>query len=115
MGRPLKQQWREFRRREPGERFQESHRRAKEKNNHTARLWRLMRILGAVVMLLLGVIFSLIPGIPGFVFFFVAATMLAAESLRFARLLDATEMKLRGMFAGFKRGRRGHRVAGRHS
>ncbi|HEX2854847.1 MAG TPA: hypothetical protein VHO24_16560 [Opitutaceae bacterium] len=115
MGRGLKQQWKEFRGREPGERFQISHRRAKETSDPKARTWRLLRILGAIAMVVLGVIFSLIPGIPGFVFFFVAATILAAESLRFARALDATEMKIRGMFSGMRRGRRGHRVARRHS
>lgn len=115
MGRQLKEQWQEFRRRLPGERFQDSYRRSKQKNDKTMRLWRLLRVLGAVVMIVLGVIFSLVPGIPGVVFFFFAATILAAESLRFARMLDAGEVKLRGTVAGIKRWRSGRRAAGRHS
>ena len=100
MWRRFKSQFREFRRRPPGKRFQGHYESRKKAGDKPAAWTRVLNLVLAAVCFVLGIVFSLIPGIPGFVFFFVSAALLAAESLRTARFLDAAELKIR---AGWKR------------
>jgi hypothetical protein len=113
MERGLKQQWREFKAIPPGKRFQARFERSKG-SKRASLAGRVVRIVVAVVAFVLGIIFSLLPIIPGFVFFFITASILAAESFRVARFLDRCEVKLRSGFAAIRRRYRARAVAGRH-
>ncbi|MEO6567767.1 MAG: hypothetical protein ABIO94_03310 [Opitutaceae bacterium] len=63
----------------------------------------MVNLVLAAVSFVLGIVFSLIPGIPGVVFFGLCAALLAAESLAMARMLDAAELKLRKLWARVRR------------
>jgi hypothetical protein len=111
MWRRIKQQLRDFRRSSPGERFESHYRRSSQAEEKPTKLWRALSLVVAFLAFVLGVVFSLIPGIPGFVFFFLSAALLASESLRVARFLDWAELKLRQGWARITRRRRPRRPA----
>ena len=62
-----------------------------------------MNLVLAVISFVLGIVFSIIPGIPGVLFFGLCAALLAAESLAVARGLDLTELKLRKLWGAIRR------------
>jgi hypothetical protein len=105
MWRKFKTQLSDFRRSPAGERFQ-THYKARQKSaKNPAAFSRILNLILAAVSFVLGIVFSIIPGIPGFLFFLVTAALLAAESFRVARFLDSTELKVRGWWQWVKRRR----------
>jgi hypothetical protein len=62
---------------------------------------RVLLLVAALGSLVIGVFLMFVPG-PAVVFYFLAATLLAGESLYLARLMDWAEVRLR---AGWKWGR----------
>lgn len=57
-------------------------------------LGRIVRLVIAAVALVIGIVLMFIPG-PAILFFFIAGSLIAAESRGLARALDWTEVKLR--------------------
>ena len=90
----FKEQWRGLKRGSPGHRFQSCHAAARR---HTA-TWghRLARFGLALVALLLGLFFAVMPG-PAIIFFAAAGALLATESRPLAVALDWSEVKLRAL------------------
>ena len=95
----LKREWREFRRGQPGRRFQERYERKHRTNEKKGVHWRILQIALAIVLLLVGVVLVFIPG-PAILFFAIGGSMLATQSLALARLLDWTEVQLRRVYTG---------------
>lgn len=102
MSRKLKEQMKAFRASAPGQRFQDSYKRRRNDGEKTM-IWRVLNLAIAAVAFILGIVFSLLPVIPGFVFFFLTAVLVASESRRVARFLDRLEVKLRGAWKWLRR------------
>lgn len=64
--------------------------------------WRIVRLVLAFVAIAIGVVLMFIPG-PAILFFLIAGSLLATESLAIARLLDGLEVKLRALWQWIKR------------
>ena len=90
----LKQRWQEFRRGRPGHRFQDRFERNRQAHPGQSGLTRFLKPLAAIVMLLAGVVFCLIPG-PGLPLLLLGAALLADVSLRVARAMDWLEVRVR--------------------
>lgn len=99
----LGKQTQTFRRSPPGQRFEARYRAAQKGEDKHAVVWQVVRIVIALVAIVVGVLASLVPGVPGFVFIIAAGALLAAESLVIARGLDRAEVKLRAMGSALKR------------
>lgn len=98
---PLKKQWQTLKRGRPGERFvkrYEAGKKAKKQVGAGFKLLRFARILVALGAVVVGIILVFIPG-PAILFFLIAASLLAAESIAIARFLDWAEVKLRAAFS----------------
>lgn len=89
----LKKQWKAFKREEPGSRFKERYEREQRAERRSG--WaRIARFVVAIAALAVALLLSVMPG-PAILFFFIAGTLLASESLVAARMLDWLEVKLR--------------------
>lgn len=97
----LKEKWRKFRQGQPGRRFQDRYERKRHANQKRSLYWKIFQVALALGLLLIGVVFVFIPG-PAILFFAIGASMLATQSRRIARLLDWTEVKIRGLGAWVK-------------
>ncbi len=86
----LRNNWRSLKKDEPGQRFQNRNRRAREE----AGSGRSLKIGLGVVLIVVGVAFLLIPG-PGSVLIIVGIALLAEESGKVARALDGIELWMR--------------------
>jgi uncharacterized membrane protein YbaN (DUF454 family) len=87
----LKRQWRALRKSRPGHRFEDRYDRIKKSAAQNKIGARLVRFVIALISLVVGVVFTLFPG-PSFIFYVISAALLASESLRLARWLDAGEV-----------------------
>jgi len=88
----FREQWRELKRGRPGHRFQERYERARRGDVAT---WeRVLFLVAAVILVLLGVFFAIFPG-PALPFFFVGGGLLASESRTVARFMDWSEVGVR--------------------
>lgn len=99
MTNPLKQRWQSLKQGKPGHRFRSRYdagRKAKKNASFGFKLFRLLRLVIALAATVIGVILVFIPG-PAILFFLLAGSLLAAESLTIARFLDWTEVKLRAI------------------
>jgi hypothetical protein len=90
----LKRQWCAFRSGKPGRRFQDRFDRNSRARASQSLLRRLLQPAIAIVLLLIGVVLTFIPG-PAIVFYFAGAGILAGESRTLARALDWSELKER--------------------
>jgi len=100
MSNPLKKQWETLKRGRPGERFAARYHAGQKTKKDTGlgfKVFRVVRILIALGAIVVGIILVFIPG-PAILFFLIAASLLAAESLTIARFLDWSELKLRALF-----------------
>lgn len=84
--------WRDFWRAPPGERFSRRYERLSGHDRHPVA--RVVRAGLGVLLILVGIVFGVLPG-PGFVPAFAGLALLAGESERIARTLDAAEVKVR--------------------
>lgn len=84
--------WRDFWRARPGERFARRYERLSGHDRHPAA--RAVRAGLGVLLVLVGIVFGVLPG-PGFVPALAGLALLAGESERIARTLDAAEVKVR--------------------
>jgi hypothetical protein len=91
IARTLRQRWGEFRRAEPGTRFQRFY---DEQKSHQRAWTRVVYLVLAFVSFAVGVVLVFIPG-PAVVFFALTATLLAGQSPWCARRLDTAEIWLR--------------------
>src|SRR5688572_14221670 len=94
MAATLKSEWRMLRRGKPGSRFLDRYETSHRNKNKRSVVGRVIRIVIAVAALAIGVVLVFIPG-PAILFFFIAGSLLAAESRALARALDWSEVKLR--------------------
>lgn len=106
MWRQFKKEMRDFRRSPAGERFKAHYQARQRPGKKPAAISRVLNLILAAASFVLGIVFSLIPGIPGFLFFLVTAALLAAESFRVAQFLDFAELKLRGLWERMTRRRK---------
>ncbi len=86
----LKQQWQSLKRGKPRHRFRtryDAGRKAKKDAGFGFKLLRLMRFVVALAAAVIGVVLVFIP-CPAILFFLLAGSLLAAESLTIARFLD---------------------------
>ena len=115
MSNPFKKQWQSLKRGQPGRRFRaryDAGQKAKKDASPGFKFLRIARILVALASLAIGVILVFIPG-PAILFFLLSGSLLAAESLTIANLLDWAEVKLRAVFSWLKRHWRKLHVAGK--
>jgi len=91
-----KRTWREFRRSQPGYRFQERYNRRQQTTSGPFDPKNLVYLLGGVAIIILGVLLAPIPG-PGGVIAFVGLALIGSEFLPIARLLDWGELRVRGL------------------
>src|SRR6185312_109830 len=101
MTNPLKKQWQSLKRGKPGHRFRSRYdagRKARKDAGFGFKLLRLLRLVIALAAVAIGIVLVFIPE-PAILFFLLAGSLLAAESLTIARFLDWTEVKLRAGFA----------------
>lgn len=88
----LKSYWSELKRGRPGSRFLDQHDRNRREQQNP--VWRVLRVVAGVVLIPVGVFFLAVPG-PGLPIILLGAVLVAREFRFAARLLDATELRLR--------------------
>ena len=103
----LKRRWAEFKRLEPGTRFQTEHDRHRRSAAGKSPLRRAAYVVAAIVSFAVGVVLVFIPG-PAVLFFAIAAGLLAIQSRAVARACDSCEVQLRKAVAALKRWKSRH-------
>lgn len=101
----FRQRWKTLTHGHPGRRFEDRYEAGKKARSNTDwgnRIVRLLRLVLAMVAVLVGVVLVFIPG-PAIVFFFLAGSLLAAESRGVARFLDWSELRLRAIWGWSRR------------
>lgn len=96
----LKRLWREFKDDPPGHRFQDRYERNREGRSAQSAS-RFLKPVVAVLLIVAGIVFCLIPG-PGLPLLLIGAALLADISLPVARALDAMELRLRDLLSRFR-------------
>jgi hypothetical protein len=95
----LKAEFEQLKSSRPGHRFQDHHdrkRREEGSRSRARRRWTNVAYIAIGSALIIGgLVFSLTPGIPGFVLFIPGLALLVARSARLARVLDQFELRLR--------------------
>jgi hypothetical protein len=102
MFRKLKDGYRRFKIDQPGERFIHLHQRW-----HSEARGVLINVLAVVigaVLIVAGVLFGLVPGVPGIVLVVLGIGVIAAQFRRLARILDRVEISLRRACRKCRRG-----------
>ncbi len=102
LGSWLKRHWAHATEGRPGHRFQDRYEHAKETRAQRGVWKRVLKIAGGVLALLIGLIEIVFPG-PAFVFIIVGGAMLATESLRVARAMDWSEIRIRRVVSYVRR------------
>lgn len=112
--RKIKAQWKESRAAPLGKRFQRLNALRREGLKRRSRCLRIVYIAVAVALLLVAIVLSVMPG-PAFIFAIPACTLLAAEFLWAAKILDFCEKTADPLTQRVKRGwsrlSRGQRIA----
>lgn len=98
----LRQHWKDFKAGTPGKRFQEIHRKRKERQGagSTARKWVFTGL--GILLTLVGLVLLVAPG-PGTLLLAPGLALLAGESMGVARALDWMELRLRALLAWAKK------------
>jgi hypothetical protein len=91
----LKQEWQRFRRRKPGQRFEERYHLKQKSARSVFRKVLIMSAGGLTIAV--GIVLLAFPG-PGTVLLLIGAALIAEESLVTARALDWLELRLRGLY-----------------
>lgn len=94
MGGKLKRQWEEFKRGQPGRRFQDRYERNQQKRQNKRWHAGLLKLCLGLLFIALGVVLMVMPG-PAILFFALGGGMLADYSRTVARMLDWLELKIR--------------------
>lgn len=80
----------------PGRRFLDHHRRHRLSESQRQTVWKTTAyIAGAVILLIIGALLSLVPGVPGIVLGIPALGLLVARLRFFAVFMDRSELVLR--------------------
>ena len=108
----LRGYWHRLQHGTPGRRFQERYERAAHQRDRQHIVLRVLKIIGALVLLAIGVIEVIFPG-PAVLFFFVGGAMLATEFRFAARFLDWAELRIRSVWHRVQRRWRGNRAGRR--
>jgi putative transmembrane protein PGPGW len=90
----VKENWQQFKKSEPGHRFQDRYHRRQQNIQGQWNIGKLFNIVGGIVIALAGLFFMPAPG-PGSAIIFVGLGLLGSESLSVARFLDWAEVRLR--------------------
>jgi Putative transmembrane protein (PGPGW) len=91
----LRDQWREFRNDAPGTRFARRY----QRHGKVRTWWQIaLRLIGAIVAMLAGLVMLITPG-PGLLLLVIGAGLLAEESILVARTLDRFEVWIRRRFS----------------
>jgi hypothetical protein len=98
----IKDRWREFKKSQPGRRFQDRYERNRTERSKRSWLTRFLKPVAAIALILAGVIFCLIPG-PGLPLLGLGAALLADISLPVARALDWLELRIRALWERLRR------------
>ena len=88
----FKAYWSELRRGQPGSRFQDQY--EQNRREQKSPIGRVLRIIGGVALIPIGVFFLAVPG-PGLLIVLMGAVLIAREFGFAARLLDALELRAR--------------------
>lgn len=96
----FRQFWSELKRGRPGSRFQEQY--DKNRREQKSPVGRVLRIIGGVVLVPVGLFFLAVPG-PGLLFIGLGAVLVARELRLAALLLDAIEIRGRNVMTWFQR------------
>ncbi len=91
-----KRAWQEFRRSQPGDRFQERYKRRQQTTRGAFDPRNLLYLGGGVAIIIVGVLLAPIPG-PGGIIGFVGLAMIGSIFLPVARALDWGELRARGI------------------
>lgn len=95
----LKDDFRKLKKGEPGRRFIDHYRRHRQSESRREAGWKTAAYIGAAVVLLtMGALLSLVPGLPGIVLGIPAIGLLVARLKFFARFLDRAEILARRMW-----------------
>lgn len=92
----LKHQWQLLRSDPPGERFERLYQRCRDQRARGGAA-RYLLPGASIVLILIGLVLLVVPG-PGIPFLVGGVALLAAESHRVARTIDAAELKLRAWY-----------------
>ena len=100
-----RQRWLHFKEIEPGHRFQTrySNHRQRRLQGEISRYGRVFNFGGGIALIVAGFAFLPTPG-PSYIIIVIGLWMLAGEWLPLARLLDRTEVRLRGLGRWIKAG-----------
>lgn len=99
----LKEDFRKLKKGEPGRRFIDHYRRHRKSESRRETGWKTAAyIAAAVVLLTIGALLSLVPGVPGIVLGIPAIGLLVARLKFFARFLDRAEIAARRMWDRIK-------------
>lgn len=98
----LKQRWRDFKRGEPGHRFQKRFEESQKARTGRPKFTRFLKPAAAILLILAGLVLCFIPG-PGVPLIVIGAGLLADVSLPVARALDGLELRIRKLVAWGRR------------
>ena len=102
MFKTLKKEWYWLRRSRPGDRFQSRYRRTRRVRHRDETAPRIMRVLLAVLVFIIGICVIPLP-VPEIPFFLVSGALLATESLALAKSLDRLEKRGHKVFRSTRR------------
>jgi len=99
----IKQEFREVKHGEPGQRFIAHFHRIRHRENGVKSFWKTFGVVAVGVLLVIcGFVLSLPPGVPGFLLWIPGLALLAARSKPLAKLLDRLEAWGRNMWKNFR-------------
>jgi hypothetical protein len=98
----IKTNWERFRNSVPGQRFQKRYHRRQNNQKKRSSGKKIALMVGGATLIGVGIVFLFIPG-SGWAMIFTGSGMIAGESLKAAKALDKTEIKVRGLIRAFNK------------